>query len=96
MLDRVTDMDAIVCYIMIFRLYQKCESLLERRAMLKREEYEGFTAYAFLFWYRAISKHMRIGKNIRPYIKDFFKKVDQELGGMSEARKKADRFFKGP
>lgn len=38
---------------------------------------------------------MQIAKNIRPYIKDFFRLIDQEMGGMSNARKKADNFFKG-
>ena len=62
---------------------------------ITKEDYDGFTAYAYLFWYRTISKHMQIAKNIRPYIKDFFRLIDQEMGGMSNARKKADNFFKG-
>jgi hypothetical protein len=47
-----------------------------------------------LFWYRAISKNMKIVPNVKPFIKDFFKELWDKLGGMGDARKKADRLFK--
>ena len=66
----------------------------EGKLDMSNEEYEGYTAYAYLFWYRAISKHLAIGKNIRQYIKDFFKKVlDDNGGSMSAIKAKADRLF---
>ena len=62
-------MDAISCYIMIFRLYWTCQNMKERRHEFSKEQCEGFFAYSYLFWYRAISKHLVLGKNIRDYIK---------------------------
>jgi hypothetical protein len=73
MLNRVSKMDMIPCYIMIFRLYKICSEKKEGDIDIKDE---GFMAYAYLFWYRAISKHVAIGKNIKEYIKIFFKMLD--------------------
>lgn len=75
MLERVQEMDVIPCYIMIFRLYYRCESMRAESEKVSKEEYEGFQAFAYLFWYRAISRWIQIGKNIKPYIKEFFKKI---------------------
>lgn len=75
MLERVQDMDVIPCYIMIFRLYHRCESMRQAKEKVEKEEYEGFQAFAYLFWYRAISRWIQIGKNIKPYMKEFFKKI---------------------
>jgi hypothetical protein len=46
-----------------------------------------------MFWYKAISKHISIGKNSKQYIKDFFKKIADDLGGMQVMKQKAERLF---
>jgi hypothetical protein len=48
---------------------------MKARSMLVKEDFEGFEAFAFLFWYRAISKNMKIVPNVKPFIKDFFKEL---------------------
>lgn len=77
MLERVGEMDVIPCYIMIFRLYHRCESMRKVKVRLSEGEYEGFMAFAYLFWYRAISRWLQIGKNTRPYIKEFFRGIEK-------------------
>lgn len=57
------------------------------------EDYEGFLAYAYLFWYKAISKHLQIGKNTKDYIKNFFKKILEDLGGMNPIKQRAEKLF---
>ena len=91
-LGHIKEMDCIPCYIMIFRLYQACESIKEGR--LQMEHKEGFFAYAYLFWWSSIYRHMNIGKNIKGYIRDFFKQLEKEVGGVSQARTKAQEFYK--
>lgn len=69
MLNRINDMQIIPCYIQIFELYTICKQWRKMRWEKKLEEYEGFLSYAYMFWYKAISKHIAIGKNVKPYIK---------------------------
>jgi hypothetical protein len=68
-------MDAIPCYIHIFELYTYCS--LWKRYKWERTvlEYEGFMAYAYMFFYKAISRHITIGKNLKQDIKAFFKSI---------------------
>jgi len=47
-----------------------------------------------MFWYRAICKHAAIGKNIKAYIKNFFKEIEEEFTGMSVMRKKVELLYK--
>ena len=51
-------------------------------------------SYAYMFFYKTISKHYNIGKNLKPDIKTFFKGLCDEMGGMSSARTKAEEFYK--
>ena len=55
---------------------------------------EGFRAFAYLVWYKIIFKRMHIGKSIKQYIRDYFRKLDSELGGIADARKKAEKLYK--
>jgi hypothetical protein len=59
-----------------------------------KEDYEAFMSYAYIFWYRVICKHAAVGKNIKVYIKDFFKEIEVELGGMNVMRKKVEPLYK--
>jgi hypothetical protein len=93
MLQRVKEMDAIPCYIQIFRLYHECEMIESGKKKMNKDDQEGFMAYAYLFWYSSIFKHMKIGKNIKSYIKEFFMALEKRIGGISEARKKADQWY---
>lgn len=77
MLERVQEMDVIPCYIMIFRLYQRIKNIREAKEKMGVQEYEGFLAFAYLFWYRAISRWIQIGRNTKPYIKEFFRVIEQ-------------------
>lgn len=57
-------------------------------------EHDGFMAFAYMFFYKAISKHLTIGRNLKQEIKMFFKALCDELGGMSGIRAKAELFYK--
>jgi len=50
-------------------------------------------SYAYVFWFRAVSKHHTIGKNIKGYIKEFFRLLGDELGGMSVIRNKVNKLY---
>jgi hypothetical protein len=64
---------------------------------MSNSEYEEFTAYAYLFYYRVISKHLPIAKNLKKYVKDFFKEIyDLNKESMSNVKAKADRLFSSP
>lgn len=75
MADRVGQMDAIPCYIEIFELFSFCSLWKAHRWEKSIMEYEGFMCFAYMFYYKAISKHMLIGKNLKQEIKMFFKKI---------------------
>lgn len=87
-------MDNIPCIILIFRLYQACDALDRKVYQLPPDEAEGFKAFAYLVWYKIIFKRMHIGKNIKQYIRDYFRKLDADLNGIAEARKKAEKLYK--
>lgn len=89
MLEKLENMDSIPCIILIFKLYQSCDALDRGLYSLPFDEAEGFRAYSYLIWYKIIFKRMHIGKNIKQYIRDYFRKLEGTLGGISEARKKA-------
>jgi hypothetical protein len=94
MAERVGEMDAIPCYIQIFELYSYCS--LWKRLKWERPavEYEGYMAYAYMFFYKAISRHIAIGRNLKQDIKLFFRTLCDELGGMGSIRTKAELFYK--
>jgi len=94
MLDRVNEMDMVPCYIRIYMFYTLCHLWRNQKNKHAKEDYEAFMSYAYLFWYRAVSKFFVIAKNIKPYIKDFFKEVEVEMGGdMKIIRQKAIVIF---
>ena len=82
MIERVEEMDTIPCIINIFKLYQDLMCIAEGLLKVNETERENFKAYAFVFWYKCLMKHKSIGKNMKPYIKDFFRKLDKEVGGI--------------
>lgn len=87
-------MDAIPCYIEIFQLYTYCSLWKQHRWENSILEYEGFMCFAYMFFYKAISKHLAIGKYIKQDIKAFFKSIVEEFGGMTNVRNKAELFYK--
>jgi hypothetical protein len=92
--DRIKEMDAIPCYIQIFELYSYC-SLWKRLKWERRKVYyDGFMAFAYMFFYKAISNHLLIGKNLKQDIKGFFKALLDEMGGMGGIRTKTEAFYK--
>lgn len=94
MAERVSEMDVIPCYIQIFELYSYCS--LWKRLKWERPvlEYEGYLAYAYMFFYKAVSRHITIGSNLKKEIKDFFRSLCDELGGIGKIRSKAETFYK--
>lgn len=51
--------------------------------------------FAYMFFYKAISKHIAIGRNIKQDIKAFFKALLDEFGGsMNTIRNKAELYYK--
>jgi len=73
LLDSIDEMEIIPCYILIFNFYIICKLWKENRLKEEAENSKEFACYACMFWYRSVCKHMSIGKNIKKYIKDFFK-----------------------
>lgn len=94
MVERVNEMDAIPCYIQIFELYTYCGLWRRLRWEKSQREYEGYMSYAYMFFYKAVLKHIPVGKNLKQEIKTFFKNLGDEMGGINGARAKADLFYK--
>lgn len=92
MLGQVNEMDVVPCYIHIFHLYSY-SSMWKQYRWGKEEDYQGFLAYAYLFWYKAISKHLHIGKNTKDYIKNFYRKIGDDLGGINAIKQRAEKLF---
>ena len=93
MIERVEEMDTIPCIINIFRLYQDVMSIVEGQLRVNSAESQAFKSYTYVFWYKCLMKHKSIGKNMKPYIKQAFKELDKEVGGIGEARKKAEKLY---
>jgi hypothetical protein len=93
MANRVGQMDAIPCYLQIFELYTYCSLWKRHRWEKSAVEYEGYMCFAYMFFYKAISKHMTIGKYLKQDIKAFFKGILEEFGGMSNVRAKAELLY---
>ena len=93
MIQRVEEMDTIPCIINIFRLYQDVMSIVEGHLKVNAAESEAFISYSYVFWYKCLMKHKSIGKNMKPYIKEFFRGLEKEVGGIGEARKKVERLY---
>ena len=83
MLDRVAEMDVIPCYIKLFELYIMIQHYKLNRHHFSKPEYEGYLAYAYMFWYKCINRHYPIVNNINKEVKATFVDVDKELGGMN-------------
>jgi hypothetical protein len=67
--DRVKEMDAIPCYIIVFQLYTECLLWKKNRMEKSLTDYEAFMCYAYMVWYRAIDKHNSVSKNIKKEVK---------------------------
>lgn len=88
-------MEVVPCYLHIFELFSQCREWKARRWDAKVTDYEGFLAFSYLCWHKAIDKNQTVGKNIPNYIKDFFKEIyNKDFNGeMKKIRDQAKNMF---
>ena len=92
-LQKAAALELIPTWILLFDKYDNCKRFKQNACGKSKEELNGYFAVAYLIYLKARERHKAIREHMMNTTKFFFELMGKELGGESEARLWADRYF---
>lgn len=87
-------MDLTPSWILLFDKYDNCRRFKQNGCGKSKEELNGYFAVAYLIYQKARERHQQI-QNFMPFnIKFFYQMMGKDLGGQSQAKVWAEKYFK--